>query len=74
MACRVGITTDPERRRQEWLADYPHMRNWRIVATYPTRSQAQRAENELSQRQGCMASPGGAGNEYAHWSVYYFEY
>lgn len=32
MACRVGITTDPETRRKEWETAYPDLTDWRLRA------------------------------------------
>ena len=74
MACRVGITTDPETRRQAWARAYPSLRNWQTLGTYRTKSAAQAAETQTAQRYGCAAAPGGAGPEYATWYVYYFEH
>ena len=74
MACRVGITTDPERRKQEWEREQPTLRRWRILSTHRTRSAAQTRENQEARNRGCQAHPGGPGPERATWRVYYFEY
>ena len=74
MACRVGITTDPERRKKEWQQKHPDLRNWIILGTHSTKSAAQAQENAEAKRRGCVSNPGGAGPEYAVWHVYYFEY
>lgn len=74
MPCRVGITTNPEERKQHWQNQHPTLRNWQILATYPTKSQAQQRETQEAASRGCQASPGGAGPEVATWSVYYFDY
>ena len=74
MACRIGITTDQQERRQYWRSRHPSLRNWRILETLFSKTSAQQAETRLSQQHGCVASPGGAGPEYATWYVYYFEY
>lgn len=73
MACRIGITMNPNRRQQEWLNRYPNMRNWVCRGPY-TKSEAQAIENSEAIRLGCKAHPGGAGPEYGAWYVYYFEY
>ena len=31
MVKRVGITTDPEERRQHWENEHPSIRQWKIV-------------------------------------------
>ena len=74
MACRVGITMDPERRMSEWRLSHPNLFNWRILQTHSTKSAAQAAENEFASQYGCIAHPGGDGPEYAIWYVYYFQY
>lgn len=74
MACRVGITTDPNRRKREWETQYPTLRNWMIMGQYNTKSEAQKRENEVALLYGCVSAPGGAGNEYDTWYVYKFDY
>lgn len=74
MACRVGITTHPERRKKEWQLEYPNLRNWVVLGTYDTKSAAQTRENTEANRPGCAAAPGGSGPELATWHVYRFEH
>lgn len=74
MACRIGITTDPDRRQQEWLRDYPSMSNWTLWGPYATKSEAQQVESSQAAISNCEAHPGGSGPMYADWYVYYFEY
>ena len=74
MACRVGITTDPTRRRDEWSVAYPGLRNWIILSTHTTKTAAQEAENRARVTYGCAGAPGGAGPERATWHVYKFDY
>ena len=74
MACRVGMTTDPETRLASWRSEYPTLRNWRILHRVNSKTEAQRLENLEAQRLGCVAHPGGEGPEVAVWHVYYFEY
>ena len=74
MACRVGITTDPEERKRYWQSRYRSLRNWRIVGQYNSKTKAQQEETRLARLWGCEASPGGAGPEYAVWYVYVFEH
>ena len=74
MACRVGITTRPEERKEEWRQKHPDLRNWEQYGPYSTKSEAQRIETELARKFGCEAHPGGQGAEYDKWFVYKFEY
>jgi len=74
MSCRIGITTDPDRRRGEWEKEYPNLRNWQILGRCKTKSAAQKAETHLAHRFGCEAAPGGPGKEHDNWCVYKFDY
>lgn len=48
MACRVGITMDPERRRSEWRLSHPNLFNRQILQTHSTKSAVQAAEHEFA--------------------------
>ena len=74
MPCQVGITTDPDRRRQEWQNQRPTLRNWSILSRHSTRTAAQAAENREARIRGCNSGAGGSGNENDTWYVYYFDY
>ena len=74
MACRVGMTTDPDRREKDWQRKYPGLRNWTILGQYSSKSAAQKRESLEARRLGCASSPGGGGAEAATWYVYYFQY
>lgn len=74
MACQVGITTDPDRRKAEWERERPRLRNWMILSTHSTKSAAQTAENRQAAAYGCNSGAGGGGSEYATWYVYKFDY
>ncbi|MCY4672628.1 MAG: hypothetical protein OXD43_02485 [Bacteroidetes bacterium] len=74
MACRVGITQDPEKRKRYWSTQHPSLRNWQLLYKYVSKSAAQSAEEREAQKYGCIAHPGGTGPEYSVWYVYYFEY
>ena len=73
MACRVGITTDSRRRRQEWERKYPNLKNWRIIDSGLSYSAAQKKEDEYARRNHCQAHHGGIDNERRNWSVYRFD-
>lgn len=72
MPCRVGITTDPERRKKEWENKVVGLKNWRILLKTTSRKKAQQKETDYAKEHGCQASPGGSGS--GTWYVYYFKY
>ena len=74
MACQVGITTDPERRKQEWQREHPNLRDWEIISRHYSKSAAQQREVEEARRRGCNHGVGGGGPETATWYVYRFTY
>ncbi len=73
MPCRVGITTDPERRKAYWESKVYGLTNWRLLKSYRSRAKAQEHEERYAARYNCQASPGGndAGGT---WHVYRFDY
>lgn len=73
MACRIGISHEPAKRREQWERKH-RIRNWKILAKCNSKTEAQAEETRLAKKYGCRAEPGGAGPERATWSVYYFEY
>lgn len=74
MACQIGITTDPARRKQEWQTKYPRLSGWTVLETHRTKTAAQAAETRLARVHGCNHGAGGSGPEVATWSVYRFNY
>ena len=52
MACRVGITTDPEERKRYWQSRYRSLRNLRIVGQYNSKTKAQQEETRLARLVG----------------------
>jgi len=74
MSCRVGITTDPKRRRQEWEQKYSNLKNWEEHGPYASRDHAQRIENSMASQRSCVSHQGGREPEHGPWYVYYFEY
>ena len=74
MPCRVGMTTNPERREREWRAEYPSLWGWTVEGGNYTKNQAQDRENQLAVQYGCQAHPGGDGSESDNWYVYWFYY
>ena len=73
MPCRVGITTNPEVRKRQWESQVVGMSNWRILAEYRSREEAQAHETRYANRYGCHAHQGGAPAS-GMWSVYRFDY
>ena len=74
MPCRIGITTDPIRRRREWERRHPTLHNWQIYETYGSKSRAQADVIALARLYGCDFGIGGGGLEIATWYVYGFDY
>lgn len=74
MPCRVGITTDPDRRKADWDRHVVGLRNWKIVGKHRSKSAAQKAETVYARQSGCVSKPGGGGQERATWYVYRFTY
>lgn len=74
MSCRVGITTNPYRRKQEWENKCSCFKNWEILASGLSRKQAQEMEDKYSDM--CDTHPGGREPEnYSNnWSVYKFNH
>lgn len=73
MPCRVGITTNPGQRKAYWENQVVGLSNWRILATYRSKAQAQAHENRHAASFGCQAHAGGPETP-GTWSVYKFEY
>ena len=73
MPCRVGITTDPVKRKTEWNSKVVGLKNWKLLASYNTRKKAQEHEDRYAERYGCKSSHGGADAK-GPWHVYRFEY
>ena len=73
MPCRVGITTDRERRRADWERKVVGLSDWRILDSYRSRERAQEHEDRYALSKGCHASPGGADTG-GMWYVYRFDY
>lgn len=74
MACRVGITTNPERRKEEWKREHPRLRNWK-QRKVGSREKAQKIEDRIAIRRNCSAHHGGSSpNKRKPWYVYCFEH
>ena len=74
MACRVGITTDWQKRRRDWKRKHPSLKKWDVLRECDSKSEVQKWENWYANEKNCVAHPGGDGPEVATWYVYYFEY
>lgn len=48
MTCRIGITTNPNKRLAEWESQYGRALNCKILKTYASKAEAQRVENFLA--------------------------
>ena len=74
MGCRVGMTTNPQARRQDWEREYPNLYNWQIIRDELTYDQALLLEERVAQRYGCDAHGGGPRVEGSVYSVYKFNF
>ena len=73
--CRVGMTTNPTRRKAEWEAEIPNTTDWTWFGPYNSRKDAQATETLCAALYGCEAYPGGREPENnKSWWVYKFTY
>lgn len=70
MACRVGMSTDPQERISYWKKIEGHTGS-EILATGLTYEQAHAREELEANRRGCRRSPGGQYVVGPVWSVYH---
>lgn len=75
MASRIGITVDLVARRAYWEQQFPKtFRNWQVVDTCYSKSQAQARETLLAKTWGCESHADGDGSEVSTWYAYYFQH
>ena len=70
MACRVGMSTDPETRIAHWKRVEGYTRS-RILASKLSYDQALTRELREANARGCKRAPGGRRNGLRNWSVYH---
>ncbi len=70
MACRVGMSTDPEGRIDHWKKTEGHTYG-KILARGLTFKGALKREKKEAEERGCTHHPGGTDNGRSNWSVYY---
>ena len=73
MACRIGITTNPQPRIDYWKRQEGHTRS-RILAKNLTYDAAQARETREAAKRGCRSAPGGdpgSNRNRRVWSVYH---
>ena len=71
--CKIGMTTDPKRRKAEWERKYPDL-EWKTLQKYDSKSAAQSAEKRLANKYDCEAHGGGSGSKYKPWYTYKFNH
>ena len=59
MACRVGMTTNTEDRKNDHDNDYKNLRDWEILASGLSRTDAEQRESDEATARGCDAHGGG---------------
>lgn len=76
--CRIGMTTDPNRRKKEWEREYrkqgKSIISWVILNTYKSKSSAQEFETREANKQNCESQQGGRDSKKTIWYVYKLEY
>ena len=70
MACRVGMSTDPEGRIEHWKRVEGHTYS-RILAEKLTYNQALAREQREARERGCKSSAGGNPVSGSRYAVYY---
>ena len=73
MACRAGITTQPQERKAFWQRKHPLMRNWQLTTAFLSRKEAQAWEDR---QYSCEKSGGGSNPDTpaARWYGYRFDF
>ena len=72
MACRIGISTDPQSRIDYWKREEGHTRS-RILVKNLTYDAAQARETREATKRGCRSAPGGDPGSNCNrrmWSVF----
>ena len=70
MACRVGMSTNPDERIKYWKAVEGHTHS-RILARGMTYENAIKREKEEAQKRGCRYQQGGQPVSGRAWSIYH---
>ena len=70
MACRVGMSTNPDERIEHWKKEEKCTSGY-VVESGLTYDEALAAEKRLAETYGCRQSGGGPRVSGAVWSVYY---
>lgn len=74
MLCKIGITTNPDKKLKYWQKKHSRVVNWNILETCETKSQARAKELQWAHRRRCETVPADKGDENATWHIYRFEY
>ena len=73
--CRIGMTTNPEQRKQRWKNEYLkegiEIKKWTILSKHQSRSKAQEVETREAKKQNCVAHPGGSNPKNPNWWYIY---
>ena len=76
MPCRVGMTTDLDRRKAEHERKYKNARDWSVLHEDLDRASAEALEAEEAKERGCDSHGGGDDPDDPNkkWLVYYFRH
>ena len=70
MACRIGMSTNPEERIRYWKNEEGHTHS-KILASGLNYNQALAREKREAESRGCRYSGGGQHVSGYRWSIYY---
>ena len=73
MFCKIGITTDPDRKLKYWQNKHPRLVNWKVLKMCKTKAEAQALERQLAHRHRCQILPAEKDDDRAIWHIYRFE-
>jgi hypothetical protein len=83
MACKIGITTNPEARRVYWQNQAMGFTNWQILEMFRSKAAAKEYETAYALRNGCEVEledsdapviARESATEHDWWYVYHFDY
>ena len=77
MPCQVGMTTNLQRRKQQWESKCSNLRNWqKLDGPIKSRQEAQKKEEQYARQYNCDSHAGGdePDSPSAQWYIYKFEH
>jgi hypothetical protein len=53
MPCLVGITTDLETKKNQYVHDYPTLSNWQVFGPFDSMDDARNWQDDMTEKHGC---------------------